>query len=155
MNYYANWYANYQETLSACPLPFWKFVTTLQEMYIPSESPDLVQIYKKYFEDHTLERDHRLSPELRLFLEGIPNGFCRPVRPMLGAKARIYLSTYAMIAQDCREEWYEGIWDLLVTKRKRLLNLPENDCLDSRHIFERVHILLCWIYQTRIDELDL
>ena len=144
---YKNWYETYN--LMPRPVNFWDFVDSVEAATLGKTERIglIVQMYRIYLTDHPLVSEYRISPEILMLIEDRGNGW-RGF--MIGAKERIRLSLYPMVmgGGEFSDAWFDAFYE----RYRQRLRLPEDDRLQSRHIFERCQTALYHILHNHLDE---
>ena len=143
IDYFKEAYASLEK-----PVNFWRCVGLIYQYGLGHHTPsDMIAAYKLFFDDHPIQREIRLAPELYLTMQSQSHIFNRSDTPM--AKERIYCAANAFVTGA--GEFTDKAFDEYFYRIIKQLHIPENNRLGSLHIFERTHLLGVSAYQDFYD----
>ena len=144
-SYYHFWHESYKQRAEK-QLSFWKFIGLVRKHNIPTLAGDLGQVYERYFSDHPEEAHRRLNTELRKYIE---NGVSTH-RDLEGFNATQRLKDAArkILHPDVTPSDFEKYWAHAM-QNTWVLNLPQDDRLNTRNLFGRTHKICCDFHAER------
>ena len=145
IDYFKEAYASLEK-----PVDFWKCVGLIYQHGLGHHTPsDMIAAYKCHFEDHPIQREFRLAPELYLEMQKQPHAFNRPILYMPMATERVYCASLVFVTGA--GEFTAKAFDEYFYSVLKQLGIPEDNRLNSAHIFARTHLFAVTAYQDFYD----
>ena len=143
-SYYHFWYESYSEKKSE--ITFWEFIELLRRYNIPTLAFDLYQAYAHFFSDHPTEKECRLTAETQDFMEAIQSDGYPSFFERSNATQRLQDAAWKMLSPDISKSQFDTYWRNAM-ERPMILRIPEDDQLNTRNLFGRVHNICCDFHQ--------
>ena len=127
-------------------LSFWEFIDLVRMYNLSTLGPYLVQAYKLYVSDHPKEMLPRLTPEIRQFIEDGAGPLTFGDHSGYNASERLKNAAWQMLHRDIEHSQFNEYW-IRAMQRPLILRIPEDDRLNTRNLFGRVHKVCCDFHQ--------
>ena len=127
-------------------LSFWEFINLVRMYNLSTLGPYLVQAYKLYVSDHPKEMLPRLTPEIRQFIEDGAGPLTFGDHSGYNASERLKNAAWQMLHRDIEHSQFNAYW-IRAMQRPLILRIPEDDRLNTRNLFGRVHKVCCDFHQ--------
>lgn len=133
-------------------LSFWEFIDLVRKYGLDTLGPYLWQAYRLYTSDHPVEMHPRLTPELRQFIESEDGEGPLVIGSLHGYNAtrRLKKAAWQMLYRDIERSQFNEYW-FRAMQRPMILRIPEDDRLNTRNLFGRVHKICCDFHQDSIQ----
>ena len=142
------WVEDYREKKDN--LSFWEFIDLVRMYGLDTLGPYLWQAYRLYTTDHPKEMHPRLTPELRQFIEDGAGPLTFGDFSGYNASQRLKKAARQMLHPDIERSQFNGYW-MRAMQRPQILRIPEDDRLNTRNLFGRVHKICCDFHQDFIQ----